>query len=184
MSASNDETDLDDLTGAAAVPRDCRADASPTSTAADGNAGIEVERINKRDFIRQMALEAHLPKLVAERAYDAFMKTLLDNVRAGKQVNLTGFGKFYWQRHRGHPVRFGEPGQGLVEDYTVLKFSATRDSNEFLGLDDEAAITARVPGTAINRVRKRPGEGRPAGAATTGEDSPAGEDEESEDSPG
>ena len=74
-------------------------------------------------------------------------RTLLDQVRAhlrasagveaeGNRLTLRGFGKFYPQDHKGHRVRFadGSPdGSGVIPDYTVLKFSATRDVNRRLG---------------------------------------------------
>jgi len=103
-------------------------------------------RLDKRQFIRQIAKEANLPLYVAAQAYEAFVKTLLHNVREGAQINLTGFGKFYWQRHAGHKVQFGG---GPKDDYTVLKFSATRQSNEFLDLEDNEIKDIRVPGTRL-----------------------------------
>lgn len=105
-----------------------------------------LERIDKRTFIRMMAKEADVPLYVAAQTYEAFVKVLLDSVRAGNTVNLTGFGKFYWQRHGGHQVQFGA---GQMHDYTVLKFSATRATNQFLDLEEDEALDKRVPGTRV-----------------------------------
>jgi nucleoid DNA-binding protein len=110
------------------------------------DGAIEPERVDKRVFIRQMAKEADIPLYVAAQAYEAFIKTLFDNVRAGNQVNLTGFGKFYFRRHGGHQVQFGA---GEKPDYSVLKFSATRRANDFLDLVDDQAKDMRVPGTRV-----------------------------------
>lgn len=104
------------------------------------------QRVDKRAFIRQLAKEADIPLYVAAQAYEAFIKVLFDNVMAGNQVNLTGFGKFYWQRHIGHKVQFGA---GEKPDYTVLKFSATRQSNDFLDLEANEVQNAKVPGTRV-----------------------------------
>lgn len=60
-------------------------------------------------------------------------------------MNLTGFGRFYWQRHIGHTVQFGGRAK---PDYTVLMFSATRLTNAFLDLDENLARTTRAPGTS------------------------------------
>lgn len=103
------------------------------------------QRVDKRQFIRQMAKEANIPLYVAAQAYEAFIKTLFDNVRAGNQVNLTGFGKFYWQRHSGHTVF----GRKALDDYTVLKFSATRQANDFLDKADDEVADMKVPGTRV-----------------------------------
>jgi len=73
---------------------------SEPSDREDGES-TETQRVDKRAFIRQLAKEADIPLCAAAQAYEAFIKVLFDNVRAGNQVNLTGFGKFYWQRHSG-----------------------------------------------------------------------------------
>ena len=104
------------------------------------------DRINKRDFIRKMATEADLPLNVTAVAYEAFVKTLLAEVRAGRRVNLTGFGRFTLQRHKGHSVHFGA---GVVDDYTVLRFSATQNANEFIDPQNQEVENARVPGTRM-----------------------------------
>ncbi|PDQ35490.1 MAG: hypothetical protein B5766_05340 [Candidatus Lumbricidophila eiseniae] len=102
--------------------------------------------INKRQFIRQMAKEADIPLYVAAQAYEAFIKTLFNNVRVGYQVNLTGFGKFFRRYHKGHVMQFGA---GERPGYIMLKFSATRKSNDFLDLTGDDAMDARVPGTRV-----------------------------------
>ena len=80
-------------------------------------------RIDKRTFIRAMAQEADVPIELAAQACEALVKVLLEGVRKGSPVNITGFGKFYWQRHAGRKIQFGA---GEPDDDTALKFSATR----------------------------------------------------------
>lgn len=105
------------------------------------------ERVDKRLFIRKMAQEAGLPLNVTERAYEAFLATLLGEVRAGRRVNLTGFGSFFWKQRKGHPVHFGHQAGARIEDYQVLKFQASRQSSGFLQRDPNEVVGARVPGT-------------------------------------
>lgn len=131
------------------------------------------ERIDKRQFIRLMAKEADVTLHVSAQTYEAFVKVLLDSVRNGNQVNLTGFGKFYWQRHGGHKVQFGA---GQKDDYTVLKFSATRASNQFLDLDEEEAKDSRVPGTRV-KYSQSVGEKLSPKNGAYSEDEPAEESE-------
>jgi len=99
---------------------------SEPSDREDGES-TETQRVDKRAFIRQLAKEADIPLCAAAQAYEAFIKVLFDNVRAGNQVNLTGFGKFYWQRHSGHKVQFGA---GEKPDYTA---AASLSSNPSTG---------------------------------------------------
>lgn len=108
-------------------------------------------RISKREFIREVAQTAHLPINVTERFYESFIATLLNHVRAGDEVLLTGFGKFYWQRHDGHTVKFG--GTRKIEPYPVMRFSSARDLNAFLKLNDEEVEASGIPGTRLMKSR-------------------------------
>lgn len=109
----------------------------------------EPRRISKRDFLREVAKDAHLPYTVTERFYESLISTLLSHVRAGEQVNLTGFGRFYWQLHGGHSVKFSPKGK--VDPYPVMRFSAARELGGFLRLSDEEAKNTRIPGTRLSK---------------------------------
>ena len=50
---------------------------------------------------------------------------------------ILNFGKFYPQTHKGHRVQFAkQDGDAEVNDYTVLKFSATREVNRRVKVND------------------------------------------------
>ena len=90
-------------------------------------------RISKRKFISRVASRSDQSiKLVGE-VYEALLEELTEAVRRGDVVVLTGFGRFYRQAHKGHKVRFGKKD---VEDYSVLKFSASRSINRRLEVDE------------------------------------------------
>ncbi|MBB6121572.1 HU family DNA-binding protein [Nocardiopsis algeriensis] len=93
------------------------------------------ERVTKRVYIASVARRAGLPKRVVSQVYDAAMAELLDVVGRGSRLVLTGFGSFERQWHKGHPVRFTGAGNTRVDDYSVLKFSATRQTNQYIGKD-------------------------------------------------
>lgn len=100
----------------------------------------EQPRVSKRDFISRVAARTDLPIRLVSTVYEGLLDELRDLVRARSTVVLTGFGRFYLQEHKGHKVRFGK---SAVNDYSVLKFSASRSMNRELdqGLDspDESA---------------------------------------------
>lgn len=89
------------------------------------------DRITKRQFIAMVARQAKVPVKVAEAVYEAIIELLLSNVRVGRSITLSGFGRFYGQKHKGHSVQFGSE-QSEIKDYSVLKFSATRAVNKSL----------------------------------------------------
>lgn len=93
-------------------------------------AALEPGRVSKREFVQRVARRGKLPLHVTQQVYDAFIDELIDLVSNGNRVTLTGFGKFYPQEHKGHRVRFADGDRPTtIDDYTVLKFSATRAVN-------------------------------------------------------
>ncbi len=52
-------------------------------------------KINRTDFIDLLATSLGISKAQAENIVNTFIDTIIENVAAGKDVNLTGFGSFY-----------------------------------------------------------------------------------------
>lgn len=100
-------------------------------------------RVNRSEFVARVAQRAGVDAQLVARVYDAMIEEIIQVVSQGCRLTLTGFGKFYPQRHKGHRVqRVNEEGrlQGTevpetVDDYAVLKFSATRAVNRRLDPD-------------------------------------------------
>ncbi|WP_311245261.1 MULTISPECIES: HU family DNA-binding protein [unclassified Microbacterium] len=115
---------------------------STTSTAdstGKSTTGRDAEkRVSKREFIQRFARRGGVSPNIAQKAYQALIDELLDLVAQGNTVTLTNFGKFYPQTHKGHRVQFAkDDAGGEVKDYTVLKFSATREVNRHIQTDEE-----------------------------------------------
>lgn len=89
-------------------------------------------RVSKREFLAKVSTRSNIPIKTVNRVYDTILDELLDTMRRGDQLMLTGFGKFYPQAHKGHRVQFADGGAKAIDDYFVLKFSATRDVNKSL----------------------------------------------------
>ncbi|MFB7597573.1 HU family DNA-binding protein [Streptomyces sp. NPDC056160] len=91
-------------------------------------------RVSKRAFISRVATRSGLPIRVVNKVYESLLGELRGAVSCGETVVLTSFGRFYRQDHKGHKVRFGKSD---VDDYVVLKFSASSSFNRRLGGEDE-----------------------------------------------
>ncbi|MFJ7280524.1 HU family DNA-binding protein [Kitasatospora sp. NPDC098663] len=91
-------------------------------------------RVSKREFISRVATRSKLPIRVVNKVYESLLGELTGAVSCGEAVVLTSFGRFYRQDHKGHKVRFGK---SRVDDYVVLKFSASSSFNRRLGGDDD-----------------------------------------------
>lgn len=99
--------------------------------------GVFVMRITKKEFLAQVANDIDINGLIQDamdrntmnvdldittKIYETIRSHILDNVKSGAVVSLAGFGAFYLQKHKGHPVRFKKDNHS-VPDYMVLKFS-------------------------------------------------------------
>ncbi|MGW2984286.1 HU family DNA-binding protein [Streptomyces goshikiensis] len=87
-------------------------------------------RVSKREFISRVATRSELPIRVVNKVYESLLGELTVAANRGETVVLTSFGRFYRQDHKGHKVRFGKSN---VDDYVVLKFSASSSFNRRLG---------------------------------------------------
>lgn len=94
--------------------------------------GNTKNRVNKRAFITQVARRASVSYDVASNVYRAAVDEMLDLMSCDKVLSLSGFGSFYPQIHKGHPVQFDKDMKRAVSDYMVLKFSASKTANQQL----------------------------------------------------
>jgi DNA-binding protein HU-beta len=100
------------------------------------------DKVNREEFLRRV--EARLtasgsvnkmsngtPMFTVEDVYHAMLAELIELIQSGQRVSLTGFGSFYTQMHKGHPVQFGGK-KDVVPAYRVFKFSASNVLNKRL----------------------------------------------------
>ena len=84
-----------------------------------------------------------LPKIdvsaIANAVYTAMIDRIFHEVANGNQIVLQGFGSFYLNEHKGHPVQFRVDDSPVLSDYLVLKFSATKTANRRARLEAEHA---------------------------------------------
>lgn len=104
-------------------------------------------KVNKDEFLERVTLRLQR-ELPAEEAgqrgrlfsvpdvYEAMIAETKAIVQAGDRLSLTGFGSYYAQTHKGHPVQFGSQTE-KVGDYRVFKFSASNVLNRELRQDTE-----------------------------------------------
>ena len=102
-------------------------------------------KMNKREFIAHMAEMNGVSEKQATDAYTMVMNSIQDAVASGVRLSLMGFGTFYLQTHKGHPVQFeGDTGTDRVHDYEVFKFSASNALNK--RIRDRRAVVSTVIG--------------------------------------
>lgn len=92
-------------------------------------------RLQSQHTVDEMAARGSCHLFTVREMYEAMIEEVKDIVRVGDRLSLTGFGSFYSQLHRGHPVQFGGK-QKNVQDYQVFKFSASNVLNRELRQED------------------------------------------------
>lgn len=93
-----------------------------------------VTKMNKRTFIGHLAKENNISLNEATWAYNIVINGIVNVVKTGTKLSLMGFGVFYLQDHKGHPIQFKEGDEQAgrnthVEKYKVFKFSASNVLN-------------------------------------------------------
>jgi nucleoid DNA-binding protein len=88
------------------------------------SAGMTGQKTSKTAFLNQVARASGVDISTVTRVYTAMINEIQSIVCDGTSLSLTGFGTFYLQKHKGHPVQF-EGKSTRVPDYWVFKFSAS-----------------------------------------------------------
>lgn len=70
--------------------------------------------MNKSELIESIAAESGLSKADADKALDAFTKTVSDTLAAGGEVALTGFGTFKVSQRAERQGRNPKTGEALT----------------------------------------------------------------------
>lgn len=89
----------------------------------------DAPRVYKREMIARVAKRSGYTQKITREVYEALLEELTHAVDQGETVVLMDFGRFRRQIHKGHKVRFGP---STIDDYSVLKFSASRNMNRKL----------------------------------------------------
>lgn len=101
--------------------------------------GDNKEKMNRSEFLSRVAKRLGRNRQDVVEVYDAMLEEFVDAMRMDKQLLLTGFGNYYMQTHKGHPVQFAG-GNDVVGDYDVLKFSPSNVLKKRVRSDDVVVI--------------------------------------------
>lgn len=87
-------------------------------------------KVMKADFLAKIAEENNIDMSQLEYIYEKIFEEIYATVCNGNMLVLNGFGTFYVQKHKGHPVQFDQKNSSVMPDYLVFKFSASDVINE------------------------------------------------------
>jgi DNA-binding protein HU-beta len=87
--------------------------------------------MNKRQFIERMVEHTDSPKGEATKHLEAFTRTITEALKAGEEVQLPGFGKFYVREQKAREGKNPQTGERMhIEARNVPAFKAGKAFKE------------------------------------------------------
>jgi DNA-binding protein HU-beta len=81
--------------------------------------------MKKKELIERIAQEAGVPKSQAQKHFEAFEEVVTEALKAGEEVQITGFGKFSVKERKAREGRNPQTGQKMkISAQKVPSFSA------------------------------------------------------------
>jgi DNA-binding protein HU-beta len=81
--------------------------------------------MKKKELIERIAKEAGVPKSEAQMHFEAFEEVVTETLKAGEEVQITGFGKFSVKERKAREGRNPQTGQKMkIAAQKVPAFSA------------------------------------------------------------
>jgi DNA-binding protein HU-beta len=79
--------------------------------------------VNKKTLSKKLARKTLLTQKESGQVVDTLLDILLEELRAGEEVSLVGFGKFYLYEHAERPVRNPKTQEEMtLKSYKSLRF--------------------------------------------------------------
>jgi DNA-binding protein HU-beta len=81
--------------------------------------------MKKKELIERIAKEANVPKSEAQKHFEAFEQVVTEALKAGEEVQITGFGKFSVKERKAREGTNPQTGQKMkISAQKVPAFSA------------------------------------------------------------
>ena len=81
--------------------------------------------MKKKELIERIAEEAGVPKSEVQKHFEAFEKVVTEALKAGEEVQITGFGKFSVRERKAREGRNPQTGEKMkIAAQKVPAFSA------------------------------------------------------------
>ena len=103
-------------------------------TRVHANTTEEHESMNKKQLIERMVEHTDSPKSEAEKHLEAFTAAISEGLKAGEEIQLPGFGKFYVREQKAREGRNPQSGEKMkIAASTVPAFRAGKSLKESIG---------------------------------------------------
>jgi len=124
--------------------------------------------VNKSELVEKVSADAELSKTQAERAVQAFIDTVMTEVKAGRKVSLMGFGSFNQTSRRARKGRNPQTGAEVkIPASKGVRFSAGASFKTLLNTKGSARKTAAAKTVATKATAAKAIAAKTTGAKTT-----------------
>jgi DNA-binding protein HU-beta len=87
----------------------------------------------KQDIVEKLAVDLEVPKAKVERALDAVIESIIEAMKKGDKVNISGFGIFTAKHKEARTARNPKTGASVqVPAKTAAKFRPAKNLKEVL----------------------------------------------------
>jgi nucleoid DNA-binding protein len=81
--------------------------------------------MKKKELIERIAAEADVPRSEAQKHFEAFEDVVTEALKAGEEIQITGFGKFSVKERKAREGRNPQTGEKMkIAAHKVPSFSA------------------------------------------------------------
>jgi DNA-binding protein HU-beta len=94
--------------------------------------------MNHADLVEKVAEATGMPKATASRAVEAVVETVIDALKAGEEVRVTGLGIFDAVAREARPGRNPQTGESMnIPASNALRFRAGKAARDQLNAADQ-----------------------------------------------
>lgn len=89
--------------------------------------------INKKDLARKLSKRSMLNQKEANLAVDELFHIMVEELKKGEEISITGLGKFYFYQQKPRPVRNPKTQEEMVlKEYQSVRFKPSELIKRFL----------------------------------------------------
>jgi DNA-binding protein HU-beta len=82
--------------------------------------------LNKKGLAKKLAKRTFLNQKEADMVVEELFEVMLEELKAGEEISIVGFGKFFLYEHAPRPVRNPKTQEEMVlQSYKSLKFKSS-----------------------------------------------------------
>lgn len=89
--------------------------------------------LNKKDLAKKLSKRTMLNQKESGDAIDELFQVIIEEIKKGEEISITGFGKFYFYQQKPRPVRNPKTQEEMIlKEYQSIRFKPSEMIKKFL----------------------------------------------------